>query len=33
MAGRKGEFGLLAGDIVSGLTHTIMEIVDYDTDS
>ncbi len=27
MAGRKGEFGLLAGDIVSGLTHTIMEIV------
>ncbi len=28
MAGRKGEFGLLAGDIVSGLTHTLMELVD-----
>ncbi len=27
MAGKKGEFGLLAGDIVSGLTHTLMEIV------
>lgn len=28
MAGRKGEFGLLAGDIVSGLTHTLMELVE-----
>lgn len=27
MAGRKGEFGLLAGDIVSGLTHTLIELV------
>jgi len=28
MARKKGEFGLLAGDIVSGLTHTLMELVE-----